>query len=52
MKKETPNPTGRTGRPIILPPSTFEHAIKRSGGLSLLQLPKEAKPEKTTSRKK
>jgi hypothetical protein len=47
----TPNPTGRRGKPIILPPTTFEDAVKK-----MLNTPvphdKENKPKKKASKKR
>jgi hypothetical protein len=49
MKKETPNPTGRTGKPIILPPINFEDAVKK---MLSTPAPKEDKPQKKQATKK
>jgi hypothetical protein len=47
---KTPNPSGRAGKPIILPPTTFEDAVKK-----MLNAPaphiKEDKPKKKTAKK-
>jgi hypothetical protein len=47
--QKNPNPAGRHGKPIILPPTTFEDAVKK-----MLNTPvpsKEAKPKKTTKKR-
>jgi hypothetical protein len=45
-----PNPAGRAGKPIILPPTTFEDAVKKA-----LNTPsphdKQSKPKKTTKKR-
>jgi hypothetical protein len=47
---KAPNPAGRAGKPIILPPTTFEDAVKK-----MLNTPaphtKEDKPKKTTKKR-
>jgi hypothetical protein len=50
VKRNTPNPAGRTGKPIILPPTTFEDAVKKM--LKTPAPPKEAKPKKKTTKKR
>ena len=49
--KQVPNPAGRTGKPIILPPTTFENAVKK-----MLNTPapheKEHKVKKKASKKR
>lgn len=47
---ETPNPAGKRGKPIALPPTTFEDAVKKM--LTTPPLPKETKPKKTTASRK
>ena len=47
--KKAPNPTGRTGKPIVLPPMRFEDAVKKA--LST-PAPKEDKPQKKQASKK
>jgi hypothetical protein len=49
MKTKSPNPSGRHGKPIILPPTTFEDAVKKM--LSTPAPPKENKPKKKTRTK-
>jgi hypothetical protein len=46
--KKNPNPHGKHGKPIILPPTTFEDAVKK-----MLNTPAPSKqaPKKTTKRK-
>jgi len=50
MKRENPNPTGRAGKPIILPPTTFEDAVRK-----MLNTPaphdKESKHKKATKKR-
>jgi hypothetical protein len=48
--KQQPNPAGRHGKPIILPPTTFEDAVKKA--LSTPVPSKEAKPKKKTTKKR
>jgi hypothetical protein len=48
MNKNPPNPTGRTGKPILLPPTTFEDAVKK---MLNTPAPKEDKPKKTTKKR-
>jgi hypothetical protein len=45
-----PNPAGRHGKPIVLPPTTFEQAVKKM----LVTAPpiKEEKPKKHPSKKR
>ena len=45
-----PNPAGRAGKPIILPPTTFEDAVKKM--LETPAPPKEEKLKKKTSKKR
>jgi hypothetical protein len=49
--KRKPNPAGRHGKPIVLPPTTFEDAVKK-----MLNTPaphaKADKPQKKAARKK
>jgi len=47
--RHNPNPSGRAGKPIILPPTTFEDAVKKM--LNTPAPPKEDKPKKTTKKK-
>ena len=48
--KSNPNPAGRTGKPIILPPTSFEDTVKK-----MLTTPaphdKHSKPKKTTKKR-
>ena len=46
--KAAPNPAGRHGKPIILPPTTFEDAVKKM--LNTPAPPKEEKPKKTAKK--
>jgi|GEM_PF-6047044 len=50
-ERKTPNPAGRTGKPIIVPLTTFEDAVKK-----MLNTPaphsKEEKPKKKTAKKR
>jgi hypothetical protein len=46
--KRTPNPTGRHGKPIILPPSTFEDAVKKAISTPT---PKHIPPKKKKTKK-
>jgi hypothetical protein len=48
--KQASNPQGRRGKPIILPPTTFEDAVKKA--LSTPVPSKEAKPKKKASKKR
>jgi hypothetical protein len=48
--KHAPNPTGRRGKPIILPPTTFEDAVKKM--LDTPAPPKEDKPKKKQQKKR
>ena len=49
--KRQPNPAGRHGKPIVLPPTTFEEAVKK-----MLNTPaphtREDGPKKKTASKK
>ena len=47
--KHAPNPAGRAGKPIILPPTTFEDAVKK---MLNTPAPKEDKPKKKASKKR
>ena len=47
--KSTPNPAGRAGKPIVLPPTTFEVAVKKALNTPA---PKEDKPKKKSSKKR
>jgi hypothetical protein len=47
--KSTPNPAGRHGKPIVLPPTSFEDAVKKM--LNTPAPPKEEKPKKKSSTK-
>jgi len=47
--KQHPNPAGRHGKPIELPPGTFEDAVKK---MLSTPVPKEDKPKKKTATKK
>ena len=49
-KSEIPNPAGRHGKPIILPPTTFEDAVKKM--LATPVPPKEDKPKKKPANKR
>jgi hypothetical protein len=49
MKTRAPNPAGRHGKPIILPPTTFEDAVKK---MLSTPAPKEDKPKKKTTKKR
>jgi hypothetical protein len=48
--KKQPNPAGRHGKPIILPPTTFEDAVKRA--LSTPVPSKQTTPKKKGSKKR
>lgn len=48
-KLKVANPAGRAGKPIILPPTTFEDAVKKM--LNTPAPPKEDKPKKTTKKR-
>jgi len=48
MKTRAPNPAGRAGKPIILPPTTFEDAVRK---MLNTPAPKEDKPKKTTKKR-
>jgi hypothetical protein len=48
-KSANPNPAGRAGKPIILPTTTFEDAVKKM--LNTPVPPKEDKPKKTTKKR-
>jgi hypothetical protein len=50
MKTKTPNPAGRRGKPIVLPPTTFEDAVKKM--LNTPAPPKEQKQQKKAAPKK
>lgn len=45
--KHIPNPTGRQGKPIILPPTTFEDAVKKA-----LSMPVPSKRKKNRNEEK
>lgn len=49
--QKNPNPHGKHGKPIILPPTTFEDAVKK-----MLNTPaphaKESKPKKKATKKR
>jgi len=47
-QRHNPNPSGRAGKPIILPPTTFEDAVKK---MLNTPAPKEDKPKKTTKKR-
>jgi hypothetical protein len=48
MRRNTPNPAGRAGKPIILSPTTFEDAVKK---MLDTPAPKEDKSKKTTKKR-
>jgi len=48
VKRSNPNPAGRHGKPISLPPTTFEDAVKK---MLNTPAPKEDKPKKTIKKK-
>jgi len=47
--KSNPNPAGRAGKPIILPPTTFEDAVKK---MLNTPAPKEDQPKKKSTKKR
>jgi hypothetical protein len=49
MKAKNPNPAGRAGKPIILPPTTFEDAVKKA--LSTPAPHSKEKPKKPTKKR-
>ena len=51
MKIRTPNPTGRAGKPIVIPPTTFEDAVKKMLSTPVPHV-KEDKPKKKSSKKR
>jgi hypothetical protein len=46
---DSPNPAGRNGKPILLPPTTFEDAVKK---MLNTPPPQETSPKKKQSAKK
>jgi len=48
-QQRNPNPAGRTGKPITLPPTTFEDAVKK---MLNTPAPKEDKPRKTAKKRR
>jgi hypothetical protein len=48
--KKQPNAAGRTGKPIVLPPTTFEDAVKKMLSTPApSKAPKKPKQQKPTS---
>jgi len=46
MKRETPNPTGKAGKPFTLAPHSFEDALRK-----ILAAAPEPKPDKPAKKK-
>ena len=54
MKKsqQKPNPTGKNGKPITLPPMTFDEAVRKMLGTPPTKAaPKADKPQKKTTKR-
>lgn len=53
MKKQATNPTGKNGKPITLPPISFEDAVRKMLATQPPKgEPKAAKPTKKSTAKK